>query len=267
LLAGRALDAGGDIDAGRRGDTQRLYDVESVQAAREHERRAGLEILEQPPVEALAKPARPRRLELGARVEDQAIRDGIVEADRREVRALGDWQRLHHRQSETLAHHDDAFRRLPAVKLQQIGLERCDAPRKLIVAGVDRKRDLLRPATHALAERTRGLDANVTRRWRKEDEADQIGTGFERHIERLERLQAADFDQNGHGRDRSPARFYIGAGVLSRLSSPLILKGNSRSYAAGGGIISRGAASPEAGWAASAVGPSRRLRRSTSARS
>src|SRR5262249_41476110 len=138
---------------------------------------------------------------------------------------------------------------------------------KLIIAGVDRKRDLLRPSAHARAERTRRLDPDVTRRGRKENEADEIGAGLERHIERLRRLQAADFDQNGHGRDRSLARFYIGAAVLSRLASPLILKENLRAYAAGGGIISRGAASPGTGWAASAVGPGGRLRRSTSARS
>src|SRR5262249_40271652 len=46
LLPGRALDAGGDADAGRGGDAQRFCDVERVEAAREHERRAGLDILE-----------------------------------------------------------------------------------------------------------------------------------------------------------------------------------------------------------------------------
>src|SRR6266478_3241677 len=97
LLAGGALDAGGDVDAGRGGDAQRLYDIESIEAAREDERYAGLKLLEQPPVEALAEPSRPRGLELRPRVEDQAIRHGVVEADRREVRPLGDRQRLHHR--------------------------------------------------------------------------------------------------------------------------------------------------------------------------
>src|SRR5262249_6600911 len=130
-----------------------------------------------------------------------------------------------------------------------------------------RKRDLLRPGAHARAERTRGLDPDVTRRGRKEDEADQVGAGGERHIERLGRLQAADFDQDGHCRDRSPARFYIGADLLSRLASPLLLQENSRGYAAGGWILSRGAASPGAPCATGALGPGRRWRRSTSARS
>ena len=38
------------------------------------------------------------------------------------------------------------------MKLQQIGLERLDARRQLVIASVDRKRDLLRPPAHTRAE-------------------------------------------------------------------------------------------------------------------
>src|SRR5262249_6895246 len=108
------------------------------------------------------------------------------------------------------------------------------------------KRDLLRPTAHALAQRTRRLDAEVARRGGKEDEADEIGAGLERHVERLRRLQAADFDQNGHGAGPSRARFYIGADVLSRLPSSLRSKekiarlgGGRRDHQPRGGVARR----------------------------
>src|SRR6516162_4522156 len=75
LLAGTALDAGGDIEAGCCRDPQRLRNVLDIEAAGEHEGNARIEVFEQPPVEALAEAARTSRLARCARVEDQAIRD------------------------------------------------------------------------------------------------------------------------------------------------------------------------------------------------
>ena len=69
---------------------------------------------------------------------------------------------------------------------------------KLGVVGVDRQRDLLGAAAHPLAQRARRLDADIARRRRKEHEADHVGAGVERRVERLGGLQAADFDQKGH---------------------------------------------------------------------
>src|SRR5262249_61878822 len=108
-------------------------------------------------------------------------------------------------------------RRLAPVKLQQVGPKRVDACREFIVGGIDGKRDLLCPSSHALAKRTRSLDADVTGRGRKEHETDEIGAGLERHVEGRGGLEAADLDQNGHGLGSATARFYRGDGVLSRL--------------------------------------------------
>src|SRR5262249_32857455 len=131
-------------------------------------------------------------------------------------------------QSKALAHRCSALRRLAAVKLQQVGLKRVDACRELIVSGVNGKRDLLRPSSHALAKRARSLDADVTGRGRKEHETDEIGAGLERHIEGRGGLEAADLDQNRHGRGSATARFYSGGGVLSRLRKQLIDNDNLR---------------------------------------
>ena len=75
-----------------------------------------------------------------------------------------------------------------------------------VVVGVDGKRHLLRPPAHALAERARRREADMARRRRKEHEADHVGAGIERHLERLGRLQAADFDKRRHMCGGSTAR-------------------------------------------------------------
>ena len=64
---------------------------------------------------------------------------------------------------------------------------------KLVVVGVDRERDLLRPAAHARAQRARRLEADMARRRRKEHEADHVGTGLERDVERLEACSVRRF--------------------------------------------------------------------------
>ena len=75
--------------------------------------------------------------------------------------------------------------------------------RNLLVAGIDRERDLLRAAAHSRRESARGLETDVAWRRRKEHEADHIGPGRERRVQCLGCLQAADFDQQGHGWERS----------------------------------------------------------------
>src|SRR5581483_9780165 len=62
LLTGCAFDARRHIDTGCMRDAQRLSDIVGIETAREHERNCEIEILEQPPVERRAEPARPRRL-------------------------------------------------------------------------------------------------------------------------------------------------------------------------------------------------------------
>ena len=100
LLARRALDPGGHIDAAARGDAQGLGDIAGIETAREHERHAGIEILQQLPVERLAEAAGPRRLARCAGIEQQTIGDGGIVATAGEVGRGLDRDRLHHRQAE-----------------------------------------------------------------------------------------------------------------------------------------------------------------------
>ena len=53
-------------------------------------------------------------------------------------------------------------------------------------------------AAHAGAERPRGLEADMPRRRRKEHEADMVGAGIERDVDRVGRHQAANLDLYGH---------------------------------------------------------------------
>ena len=198
LVAGRALDAGGDVDAGRPGDAQRLRHVLRIEPAGKHERHRGIEVLEQVPVEALAEPARPGRIARRARVEQQAVGDLVIEPDRRKVGAFRDRQRLGHRQAEAGAHHHDAFRAFLAVQLQHVGRERLDAGGKLVVGGVDRQRDLLRPAAHALAQHARGsrIRHGAARPERTRSRPCRRRLRARRRAPPAS--QSADLDQNGH---------------------------------------------------------------------
>ena len=223
LLARRALDARGYVNGRRPRDPQCLRDIAGFKPARQHVRHAGAQIFQQPPVERTAEPAGPRGVARRTRIEEQPVGDLVVEPDRREIGALGNRQRLHHRQSKVRPHRRHALGRLLAVKLQQVGLERLDRRCKLFIAGVDRQRDLLRPAAHALAKGASGMGSDVTRRRRKEHETHHIGARLQRHVERLGGFQAADFDLNGHHRPLpAPGPFYIAASGLSCISRLLI---------------------------------------------
>ena len=76
---------------------------------------------------------------------------------------------------------------------------------KGIVIGIDGERDLAGAALHALPERARGRQPEMTWARRKEHEANQIGPGIKRHIKRLRGLKAADFDRQRHRDARSSA--------------------------------------------------------------
>ena len=177
LLAGRALDAGRDIDAGRARDAQRLGDIAGIEPARQHERNTGIEILAAGPVERLAEAAGPRRLARRAGVEQQPVGDLRVETDRRRGRPAARSAAPSSPAARSACARGDALRRLLAVQLQHVGLERLDHARRARVVGIDRQRDLAGAALHPLAERARGLKAEMARRGRKEHEADQVGAG------------------------------------------------------------------------------------------
>ena len=95
-------------------------------------------------------------------------------------------------------HRDDAVGRLAAMQLQHVGRQRLDDAGKLVVGRVDRQRDLVGPAAHALAELARQPEPEMARRRREEHEADHVGAGVERRVERFRGGQAADFDEEAH---------------------------------------------------------------------
>ena len=119
-----------------------------------------------------------------------------VERDRAEIGFRLDRQRLHHRQAEALRDRADARGRLLAVKLEQVGLQHVDDAGQQRVVGIDRERDLLGAVFHAAAEVARRVQRHIARARREEHEADHVGAGIERGIERVGRGQAADFDQD-----------------------------------------------------------------------
>ena len=86
------------------------------------------------------------------------------------------------------------------MQLQDIRPQCLDDVAERRVVGVDRKRDFYGAALDPTAEVARRLQAEVPRRRRKEHESHHIRTGFKRRIERFVRGEAANFDEQGHGR-------------------------------------------------------------------
>ena len=220
----------------------------------------------------LAEPARPRRLARRARVEQQMIGNCRISARRRQDRLGLDRDRLHHRQAERFLSAATRVGRLLAVKLQQIRLQRLDHGIKHRIVGIDRQRHFLRAAAYAAAERPRGLEDKMPRRWRKEHEADHVGARVERDVERLGRRKAADFD------DHDIAQFSLASprlriywrpstsprGALSRLRPGVCSAGLWAAASVSGGLsCSRSAGSAAFGMPA---GMPLRLRVSISAR-
>src|SRR5262249_46483181 len=78
-----------------------------------------------------------------------------------------------------------------------------------VIVSIDRERDLPGPTFDAIPELTRCFESKVARRWGKEHEADHIRTGIEGHIERLERLETADLDEQRHGRGSTTGRRHL----------------------------------------------------------
>jgi len=86
------------------------------------------------------------------------------------------------------------------MQLQKVRLDRLDDLRKLRVTGIDAKRDLERAPAHAFTQGAGVCKDDIARGRRKEDEADHVGAGGERRIERLRRIEAANLDEKGHVR-------------------------------------------------------------------
>ena len=163
FFAGRALDAGRHIDAGRARDAQRLGDIARIEPARQHERHAGIDALSS--VQSNGLPSPPGRVaSCGARASkiSRSATCAYWRIGERSARsAIG--SAFITGRPKRRAHRRDALRRLLAVQLQHVGLERVDDVAQRVVVGIDRERDLAGPATHALAERARGLQPEVAR--------------------------------------------------------------------------------------------------------
>ena len=194
FVARAALDAGGNIDAGSTGDAQGFADVAGIEPAREHERHTGIEILQKAPFERFAEAARPRRFARRPRIKQQSIRDRDIVRDQRKIAFPLDRDRFHDRQAKPPPKRSNTRRRLLAVKLQQIRLQRRNDRIKQRIVGIDGERDFLRAAAHARAEHPRRIDCQMARRRRKEHKADHVGARLERDIESFRRREAADFD-------------------------------------------------------------------------
>ncbi len=136
----------------------------AIEAAREHERNAEIEILQQMPIEWPAEAARPRRVARRTRIEQDAVGDIGIRPDRREIGTGRDRNRLDHRQAKARADGADAFRRLAAMKLQQVGLQGINDVVQHVIGGVDRKRHLARAPADPRAEELRRLEADMPRR-------------------------------------------------------------------------------------------------------
>ncbi len=171
-------------------------------------------------VQSNGLPSPPGRVaSFGARASNssQSATPRIGRDGRRGRRGL-DRQRLHHRQPETRA---SAPRPAPASPCREAAACRASAPRRCAAkvassASTVSATLLARPFTRAPRSRARA-QVDMPRRRRKEHEADKIGAGIERGVERSAVLQAADFDERlvMAGRVlRAPAR------LLSALRPP-----------------------------------------------
>ena len=101
------------------------------------------------------------------------------------------------------------------MKLQHVRLQRLDDRIEPGVVGIDRERDFLRPAAHALSQQARRLERDVPRRGLKKYEADHVGALVERDIKGLRRREAAYFDDQRHFLLLA-GLFYMAAPGLSR---------------------------------------------------
>ena len=137
------------------------------------------------------------------------------------------------------------------------------AARKSSSASTDSATLRARPRTRAPSV-ARRLEADMPRRRRKEHEADQVGAGVERDVDRVRRHQAANLDLYGHFRG-SLAAVLARPEVFVLPVSSLIRRANPQP--AGGGMLSRGAWSTAGRRPGRHDGTSRRLSWSFSARS
>ena len=109
-----------------------------------------------------------------------------------------DRQRLHHLAPEFALDLREPRRRLVAVQLQDVGLQRFDDALECRIIGIDGQRRLDRALADLPTQFPRYIKREMTRRRGEEHEAYHVGARLQRRRERLGRRQAADFDEQGH---------------------------------------------------------------------
>src|SRR6266851_5948512 len=126
LHSGTALDAGGNIDRRRTGNTDRLGQHLCGQTAGQHPWAAPRPIRDQPPVESqTVAPRQSIRLARRLRVEQQQIRDIFIARGAEHVLRPSNRNRLHYRQAKSGPNLANALRRLAAVELQDVERRQC----------------------------------------------------------------------------------------------------------------------------------------------
>ena len=86
------------------------------------------------------------------------------------------------------------------MQLHEVGRQGVDDAVERVVVGVDAERDDLRPSARALSKGARALPVEMARALGKEHEADHVGAGVKRGVQRGGRGEAANFY---HGRHRA----------------------------------------------------------------
>jgi hypothetical protein len=122
----------------------------------------------------------------------------------RKVFAIGNAQRLHYRAPGARAQCGGAGRRLTAVQLQDVRIERADDGVDQRIVGIDRQRDFLRTPGDETAQVGGDFRAHMARARRKEDEADHVGARLEGDRQRSPGRKAADFDDRAFVRHALP---------------------------------------------------------------
>ncbi len=177
-------------------------------------------MVEDSPVERRAIAAGQDGAFRGAGVENQSVGGVFISRDSSEILRAADMDRLHHGQTKAALEVQNALRRFLAVKLEHVGARRLDGCIEKGVVGVDRQGDPDRPPLRLGAERHGVVQREIAGAWRKEDEADHIGAGVQRRLQRLRGRQATNLDQQAHGRVHSRNRVKAAPKIRGLSSRP-----------------------------------------------
>jgi len=185
--AGFTFDARRNVDPRGTGYAQGLADIVGVKPARKHERDTGLHRLEKMPIKSIAEPAWAGGVAWRARIKQQPIDHSSVMTDTLKVRPYRNWQSLHDWQAEHSLHRLNLRDGFCAVQLQNVRPQSLDDGLQKRCIGINGERHFLRAIAHLASERTRHVEFQMPRRWRKKHESHHVGAGIQRRIQCLGR--------------------------------------------------------------------------------